>query len=133
MDVYQKRVKLIKDNYLPSGHVLQRMKKVRQYMEENYATHINIEDMASTACFSRYHFIRQFKLTYGRSPYQFLRDIRISRAKRLLQQGKSVSEVCFAVGYDSLSTFSGLFKRATGLSPMAYQQLYKSNFEEVAN
>jgi AraC-like DNA-binding protein len=57
------------------------------------------------------------------TPRQYLRDLRIENARELLKKGHSVTQVCFDVGYDSLPTFSKVFKRGTGHSPKAYQKL----------
>ncbi|WP_394204148.1 helix-turn-helix domain-containing protein [Shewanella waksmanii] len=78
---------------------------------------------------SRFHYVRMFQLVYGVTPKHYLRDLRIEKAKRLIVKGMPVTQVCFAVGYESLSTFSNVFKKSTGHSPSAYQRLHKSNLE----
>lgn len=64
---------------------------------------------------------------YGKTPHQYLKAIRIEHAKKLLKDGQSVSEVCFLVGFDSLSSFSGLFKRMVGQPASAYAAIHKHN------
>ncbi|MEZ4992983.1 MAG: AraC family transcriptional regulator [Saprospiraceae bacterium] len=94
-------------------------------METHYPEQISLDDLAASACLSRYHFTRLFKRTYGRTPFQVLSDIRVREAKRLLKKGIPVRNVCWAVGFESVQSFSHLFKRLTGKTPSAF--LNKSN------
>ena len=98
-------------------------------MEKHLATKIEVENIACAAFMSRFHFIRMFKQAYGITPRQYLRDLRLSKAKELLKQGVSVTQVCFEVGYSSLPTFSNAFKRSMGCSPLVYQKMNKSNLK----
>lgn len=98
-------------------------------MEKYYAERIELEKIAASAFMSRFHFIRIFQKAYGITPRQFLRDLRLSKAKALLIKGIPVTQVCFAVGYESLPTFSSAFKRGTGYAPKVYQKLNKINLE----
>lgn len=120
--------KIVKEHYLPAYHYV-RVRQSRAFMEKYLSEQIEVEKIASVACMSRFHFIRIFKRAYGLSPRQYLRDLRMTKGKELLKQGLNVSEVCVEVGYDSLPTFSHAFKRATGYSPKAYQNLYNRNLE----
>ena len=96
-------------------------------MERYLAANIDLENIAAAAFMSRFHFIRIFKQAYGITPRQYLRDLRLSKAKELLKKGVSVTQVCFDVGYSSVPTFSSAFKRSTGYSPLRYQKMNKSN------
>ena len=107
-------------------------KQIRQskkFMEKFYSEKIELENIARAACMSRFHFIRLFQLVYGTTPRQYLKDLRINKAKGLIKQGIPVTRVCIEVGYESLPTFSNAFKKGTGLSPREYQSLYNSNRE----
>jgi AraC-like DNA-binding protein len=73
--------------------------------------------------------LRLFKKYYGVTPGQYLTDKRIENSKRYLQNGMSVTDTCFAVGFESPSSFSTLFKNKTGIAPAAFQ---KSNFRKVS-
>jgi AraC-like DNA-binding protein len=66
---------------------------------------------------SKFHLNREFKRHYGFTPNKYLKDKRISEAKRLLKDNSTVTDACFSVGYESLSTFSILFRRWTGSNP----------------
>lgn len=59
---------------------------------------------------SRFHYIRMFQRVYGVTPKHYLRDLRIAKAKLKLQVGEPVTRVCTDVGYESVSTFSNVFK-----------------------
>lgn len=68
------------------------------------------------------HLSRQFRATYGESPYAYLMTRRIERAMALLRRGdRTVTEVCFDVGSSSLGTFSTRFTELVGMSPSAYR------------
>ena len=69
------------------------------------------------------HLSREFRQAYGESPYSYLMTRRIERAMALLRiGGQSVTEVCFAVGFSSLGTFSTRFAELVGMPPSAYKQ-----------
>jgi AraC-like DNA-binding protein len=70
------------------------------------------------------HFARQFRATYGETPYSYLMTRRIERAKALLRRGDmTVTEVCFEVGCSSLGSFSASFTQIAGATPTAYRTL----------
>lgn len=77
------------------------------------------------AALSKYHFHRLFSATYGRTPATHLTERRIERAQDLLRSTNlSITEVCFAVGYSSLGSFSSRFTQMVGESPSAFQHRY---------
>jgi AraC-like DNA-binding protein len=90
------------------------------FIDENYADRIDINNIADEACFSKFHFIRLFKKNYGKTPHQYLTTVRIEKAMQLLRTDIPVTDTCFAVGFESTSSFSGLFKRLVGTSPSAF-------------
>jgi AraC-like DNA-binding protein len=104
----------------PKHYLYKRIVQAKRFIDMNYADTIDIDNIADEAYFSKFHFIRLFKQIYGKTPYQYLTSVRIEKAIQLFQQDKGVSEVCFSVGFESISSFSGLFKRAVGISPAAY-------------
>lgn len=99
------------------------------FMEKYYGEKIGLDEIAAAAFMSRFHYIRIFRRVYGMTPRQYLRDLRIGKAKELLRKGHSVTRVCFEVGYDSLPTFSKTFRRGTGVSPRSYRKQNISNPE----
>jgi AraC-like DNA-binding protein len=104
----------------PKIYLYKRLVKSKLFIDENYADKIDIDNISDEACFSKFHFIRQFKIIYGKTPHQYLKVVRIEKAMQLLRTDVSVTDVCFSVGFESLSSFSGLFKHIVGVTPSAY-------------
>jgi transcriptional regulator GlxA family with amidase domain len=91
-------------------------------MDREYAQPLDVEALARGVNMSAGHLSRRFKAAYGESPYSYLMTRRIERAMALLRGGDlSVTEVCFAVGCQSLGTFSTRFSELVGMSPSAYR------------
>ena len=92
-------------------------------MDREYAQPLDVEALARGVHMSAGHLSREFKKAYGESPYSYLMTRRIERAMRLLRLGElSVTDVCFAVGCQSLGTFSTRFSELVGMSPSAYRR-----------
>jgi AraC-like DNA-binding protein len=101
---------------------LLRLRLARAFIDEHYDLPLDLEQIAGHASFSRYHFLRLFRAAFDQTPHQYLTERRISRAKELLEHGDmSVTEVCLAVGFDSLGSFSTLFRRHVGYAPRVYR------------
>jgi len=105
------------------------IRQSKAFMVKYHAEKIELNDLAAAALMSRFHYIRMFQSMYGLTPRSFLKDLRVSNAKKLLKKGLSITQVCFDVGYESLSTFSAVFKKCTGYTPSEYQRIQKSNLE----
>ncbi|TDX02105.1 helix-turn-helix domain-containing protein [Dinghuibacter silviterrae] len=113
----------------PKMYLYRRLVQAKLFIDSHYAEAIDLDLIADEASFSKFHFIKLFKSTYRRTPHQYLTFIRIQKAKALLDAGGPVTEVCYAVGFESLGSFSLLFKRVTGHTPSAYlaqQQVLKA-------
>lgn len=110
---------MIPETY-PRAYFYRRIVQAKLFIDQHYAAPIAINNIAREAFLSKYHFIRQFKKIYGKTPYQYLTAVRIEKAMQLLHTGVSVSEVCYSVGYDSITSFSTLFKRVIGISPSVF-------------
>lgn len=99
------------------------LRRVRDRIDREYAQPLDVEALARGAHMSAGHLSRQFKLAYGESPYSYLMTRRIERAMALLRRDDlSVTEVCFAVGCQSLGTFSTRFTELVGVSPSVYRR-----------
>ena len=99
------------------------LRRVRDRMDREYAQPLDVEALARGVHMSAGHLSRQFRLTYGESPYAYLMTRRIERAMSLLRRGDlSVTEVCFAVGCQSLGTFSTRFTELVGVPPSTYRR-----------
>jgi len=106
----------------PKMYLYRRIVQSKLFIDVHYATVIHLDAIADEAFFSKFHFMRLFKQTYGKTPYQYLTGVRIEKAKQLLQNDVPVSEVCDAVGFDSITSFTNLFKKRVGQTPAAYQR-----------
>lgn len=104
----------------PKMYLYRRLVQAKLFIDQHYAEPIDLDAIADEAYFSKFHFIKQFKSIYRRTPHQYLIDVRMGKAREFLNAGASVSEACYAVGFESLPSFSGLFKRITGMTPSAY-------------
>lgn len=101
---------------------LQRLRRVRDRINREYAQPLNVEALARGEHMSAGHLSRQFRAAYGESPYGYLMTRRIERAMTLLRGGDlSVTEICFQVGFSSLGTFSTRFSELVGMSPTSYR------------
>jgi transcriptional regulator GlxA family with amidase domain len=101
---------------------LRRLRQARNRMDREYAQPLDVPELARTALMSAAHFSRRFRDAYGESPYSYLMTRRIERAKALLRRGDlSVTEVCFAVGWSSLGSFSARFTELVGEPPSTYR------------
>lgn len=110
---------MTKEEY-PKVYLYRRVVQAKLFIDSNYAENIDVDNISDEAYFSKFHFIRLFKSIYGKTPHQYLRAVRIERAKHLLRSRISVTEACSMVGFESLSSFSTLFKRMTGVSPSIF-------------
>ena len=101
---------------------LAHLRRARDLMDREYARPLDVAALARAALMSTAHFSRQFRATYGETPYAYLMTRRIERAKALLRRGDlSVTEVCLEVGCTSLGSFSARFTELVGETPTAYR------------
>jgi transcriptional regulator GlxA family with amidase domain len=107
-----------------------RLLSARDEMDRCYADALDIEALARSVHLSRAHFIRSFKEAFGETPHRYLQRRRIERAMWLLRvDDRSVTEICFDVGFASLGTFSRTFHEIVGVSPSAYRRRARANPE----
>ncbi|MEJ8277469.1 helix-turn-helix transcriptional regulator [Pseudonocardia spirodelae] len=101
---------------------LARLRRVRDRIDREYARPLDVTELARAEHVSAGHLSRAFRRAYGESPYSYLMTRRIERAMALLRRGdRSVTEVCFDVGFSSLGTFSTRFAELVGMPPSAYR------------
>jgi AraC-like DNA-binding protein len=102
--------------------------RVREHIDRHYAKQLTIEKLAGMAGLSPFHFIRTFRTAYGQTPHQYLRARRLDRAKELLVTTVfPVTEICDQVGFQSLGSFTTLFRRQTGETPAEYRAARRKN------
>jgi len=118
--------------YLPKIYLYRRIVLAKLFIDEHFAENINLNDIAGEAFFSKFHFIRLFKKAYGKTPHQYLTTVRIDNAKLILQTEATITDVCYSVGFDGVSSFTHLFKKFTKLTPSAYQQQQRIRKIEMA-
>lgn len=101
---------------------LPRLRRVRDHIDLNYAWDLDVQGLAAIAAMSRAHFLRSFKAAYGETPMRYLTRRRMERAQDLLRGANlTVTEVCMAVGFSSLGSFSAQFTRMVGVGPAEYR------------
>lgn len=105
--------------------VLAHLRRARDLIDRSYAEPLDLDRLAAVAGLSKYHFLRLFRSTYGTTPADYLSRRRIERAQDLLRSTNlTVTEVCVAVGYSSLGSFSSRFRAVVGETPSAFQARY---------
>jgi AraC-like DNA-binding protein len=101
----------------------ERLCRARRFIDECYDLPLDLNEISKQACLSRYHFLRLFRDAFETTPHQYLIHRRIEKAKELLRSRPlSVTDVCFEVGFQSLGSFSTLFHRCVGNTPVAYRK-----------
>lgn len=99
-----------------------RLYRAHDYILACYDSPIRLADMAQVANLSTNHFLRAFKQLFGQTPHQFLTAYRLQQAAKMLATERSVTDICLAVGFESLGSFSSLFRRYYGVSPEQYRR-----------
>ncbi len=117
----------------PKIYLYRRLVQAKLFIDTHYADKIDLNNIADEANFSKFHFIRSFKNIYRKTPHQYLIFVRIEKAMDLLKSGMPVSETCYAVGFESVSSFCGLFKRMTGITPSDYLTRYQKKKAQMAS
>jgi AraC-like DNA-binding protein len=102
----------------PARHLL----RAKDLADARYFEPLEVDDLARAAGLSRAHFSREFRRVFGESPHAYLLTRRLERAAALLQStDRSVADICFSVGLQSVGSFTTSFTRTYGASPTAYR------------
>jgi AraC-like DNA-binding protein len=102
--------------------------KARDFIDRHYARPLTVERLARLAGLSPFHFIRAFRAAFGQTPHRYLRDKRIERAKELLiTTPLPVTEICDQIGFQSLGSFSTLFRRIARETPAEFRAKRRKN------
>jgi AraC-like DNA-binding protein len=110
----------------------ERLSRARKFIDESYQLPLDLNEISKQACFSRYHFLRLFRDTYDTTPHQYLIQKRIEKAKELLRLRKlTVTDVCFEVGFESLGSFSSLFRKCVGDAPNNYRRRELESLKKI--
>ena len=114
------------------GDVLVHLRRARDQIDRDFAEPLDLDALARTAGISKYHFHRLFRAAYHRTPAVYLSERRVERAQDLLRSANlTVTEVCHAVGFSSLGSFSSRFKEIVGETPREFQQRWGANAPRI--
>ena len=125
MTFYRDEIARLKKALYPHDDLTKQITDAKVYIDKHFSEDINLDKIANKALISKFHFIRLFKKYYGRTPNQYLQEVRIEKAKKLLQRRNSIDEVCAAIGFVSKTSFIALFKKKTGKTPMVFQNPHR--------
>lgn len=99
-----------------------RLSMATDHIHSSGSANIDLDQLAASACLSKYHFLRLFRQAYGVSPYQYIQTLRMETARRLLKDPSlPVQDIAEALGFDNSNSFSRLFRQRTGMYPSQYR------------
>ncbi|MEO5911881.1 MAG: helix-turn-helix domain-containing protein [Pelobium sp.] len=109
--------------------------KAQEFIEQNFENKITVDDLADKVSLGRRSLERRFKLATNNSVMEYIQRVKIEAVKRRLEtSGKNINEVMFGIGYTDTKNFRTIFKKITGLTPVAYRNKYhkiEENLKEV--
>jgi AraC-like DNA-binding protein len=107
-----------------TNDVYERVVTAKMFMDNNFHKSLDLRQLSNKAFISRFHFHRLFTRIYRKTPHQYLTLLRLQHAKVLLErEGISITEVCNSVGFESLGSFSTLFRKQHGYAPQYYRNI----------
>src|SRR6476620_10382031 len=106
-----------------AAELYERIVAAKVFIDENFHDAIHLDEISQKAFLSRFHFHRLFSQVYRKTPHQYLTQRRMEKAKDLLGENKAVTDVCNEVGFESLGSFSVLFKKEIGFAPQYYRNI----------
>jgi AraC-like DNA-binding protein len=102
----------------------ERIASAKVFIDQNYQQPIDLKQIAQKAFLSKFHFHRLFTGIYKKTPHQYVTYLRLEAAKALLaKEGISITDVCGMIGFESLGSFSSLFRKQSGHSPQYYRNI----------
>lgn len=126
--IYKEVEKLPSIKFSTKTELYKRVWKAKEFIDSCFKESLSLSRISSEACISRYHFLRVFKEIFNETPHQYITRKRLEGAADLLSRTEmSVTQVSNEVGFDSLSSFSWLFKQRLGLSPDTFRGMFKSH------
>lgn len=121
---------LASNSFAKAGHLKQnqRVDRVMDYISRHYTEEIKLEDLAARTAMAPGAFSRFFKQNTGRTPVDYIIDVRLGAAARMLvDTNASVSDICYACGFNNLSNFNRTFKARRGYTPREFRALFTKN------
>ena len=122
MNFYQQEINRISKICYKNDVQIKTVIRTKRFIENNFEQELNLDVLSDAQFTSKFHLLRLFKKYYGMTPMQYLIDRRIEKSKEYLRNGMPVTQTCFAVGFESPSSFSTLFKNKIGVSPLEFQK-----------
>lgn len=113
----------LEDNMKENTNV-KKINEIKEYIEKNYLKNIMLDDLAERAQISKYYLIRKFSEYYGLSPHQYITNLRINHAKKLLKNNMEYADIALDSGFYDQSHFIKCFKEYTGVTPMNYKSSF---------
>ena len=98
---------------------------LKEYIDAHFAEIESVGEVAEHFFYSREYISRLFKKYYDTTVMDYIHELRVAKAKSLIGEGLQMIDVCYAVGYSSLSTFIRIFRRATGMTPSEYRRMVR--------
>ncbi|QQS32191.1 MAG: helix-turn-helix transcriptional regulator [Acidobacteriota bacterium] len=123
MTYFQRELERIRAEVYANDWQIRNIIETRRFLLENFDRSISLDDISHARFTSKFHLLRLFKRYYGQTPSQFVTELRIAKAKELLRSGRSVTETCFEIGFESPASFSNLFRTRVGLAPKNFQKM----------
>src|SRR5262249_6578395 len=113
------------------AELYRRLHRGRDFLSSCYGEPLTVALVAKAAHLSPFHFHRMFKIAFSQTPMQFLQERRLGAARRLLATTQvPITSICFAIGFESLGSFSWLFRRRFGLSPSEFRARHSGHRKE---
>jgi len=99
------------------------IKRVCDYIRQNYAENLSLKKLAGVACLSPFHFQREFKKSIGITPHEYLSDFRVGKSKKMLLNSEDIADIAIQLGFFDQSHFSRIFRRMVGVPPGKYSKM----------
>lgn len=123
MSIRQKIDRIKSSKKSTREELFRRLLMAQQFIREHFTRKISVKEVAKAACLSEYHFIRTFKQCFDKTPIQYLKELRLESAKKLLlSETYSISEIATLCGFSDIFYFSLSFKKAFQQSPTLFRQ-----------
>ena len=122
MNFYQQEINRISKICYKNEGQLQTVIRTKKFIDTHFEKELNLNLLSDSQFTSKFHLLRLFKRYYGVTPMQYLIDRRIEKATEYLNSEMTVTETCFAVGFECPSSFSTLFKNKIGVAPLEFQK-----------
>lgn len=110
--------------YAANVQDVEKLMACRDYIHQHFMRPIKLEELAQMSTMSESKFRKQFKAVFGKSPYDYIKQLKLWYAKELLEKGESASQAAYAIGYVNLSHFTRSFKSLFGLTPSEHKKYH---------